>query len=279
MKKFRVQEIIFLLIGNTLISFSVANFILPYHLVTGGMASIAIILNKLFGFNEQFVINVILITMFILGYFVLGKKFALKTALSTFYYPVILDFFLRHPVVIDTQEILLIAIYAGVLVGVGIGLVFSVGASTGGLDIPPLILNKIFGHPISHMVALIDGITIMFGALIFGAEVIMIGLLSATITSIMISQMLVLGSSKMLSVMIITEHHVEIMTWVHESINRGTTLLEASGGYTGTSRPVVMTVIDKRRLHDLNEGVLAIDPVAFMIIHEVNEVKGRGFTI
>ncbi len=279
MKKFKLQEIIFLLIGNTLIAFAVANFILPYHLVTGGMASIAIIVNKLFGWNEQLVINIVIISMFILGYFALGKKFAVKTALSTFYYPLALAFFLKYPVVIDTSEILLIAIYAGVLVGVGIGLVFNVGASTGGLDIPPLILNKVFGYQISHMVALIDGITILLGAVIFGAEVIMIGLLSAAITSLMINQLMVLGSAKMLNVMIITEHYDQVVTWIHDTMDRGTTLLEASGGYTGDSRPVVMTVIDKRRLHDLNEGVLFIDPIAFMIIHEVNEVKGRGFTI
>ena len=145
-----IFNIIIILAGNSLSALAVVTLVIPTGLPTGGSTGIGLFMNKVFGINMSLVVFTFNILVFILGAVVLGKKFALTTILSTFYYPFILNVFQRTiSIGIITEDKLLATIFAGLLMGVSLGMVFRVGASTGGTDIPPLVMNKLFGIHVS----------------------------------------------------------------------------------------------------------------------------------
>ena len=150
MKKQDIWNLIWILAGNSLYALAVVLFILPNGLITGGTTGIALVLNHLFSIPITIFVSVFNLLMFLLGAIILGKKFAITTLISTFYYPFILGVFQRiFGMNSITEDHLLATIFAGAMIGIGIGIVIKVGASTGGMDIPPLVLNKEFHIPIA----------------------------------------------------------------------------------------------------------------------------------
>ena len=147
---FSLKRIMWVLIGNTIYSCGIAAFVLPNDLITGGTTGIALILEHYFGLPIGLSVAIFNIVMFILAILILGKSFALTALISTFYFPWILSQFQKVQFIQNmTDDFLLGSIFAGLMLGLGVGLVIRAGASTGGMDIPPLILNKKFGLPVS----------------------------------------------------------------------------------------------------------------------------------
>ena len=217
--------------------------------------------------------------MFLLGLWVLGKKFALTTLISTFYYPFALEFFQRFPFLSDmTNDLLLATIYGGLMIGVGIGLVIRCGASTGGMDIPPLVLNKKFNIPISTSLYVFDCIILLSQMIYKDKERVLYGILLVLIYSFVLDKILLFGNSK-LQVKIISKKHEEIADTILSKLDRGATLLKAETAYKHYDTMVILTVIDNREYARLNEMILEIDPGAFMVVEQIHEVKGRGFTL
>ena len=273
-------ESCWLLAGNIILAIGVAWFILPNDVLTGGLAGVAIAIEPIFHITPEIVINVVL---FLLGAVILGKRFAAKTIFSTFAYPMFLSLFsylANHVIGADVfiMDKYLATIYGGALMGIGIGCVFRTGASTGGMDIPPLILNKYTHLPLPSLVMLIDALTVLLGAMVYGLQPALMGILSVWVSSFMINKTLMIGGQEAKNVMIISNKHKEIMEYIHKELNRGTTLLQAVGGYSQEKRPVIMAVIVKKQLHDLQMIVSHIDPEAFVIVTDTNEVQGLGFT-
>lgn len=172
-------DVISVIAGNLIIALGVNLFILPSDILSGGVAGIAVALQPVFHLPATLVINGLTIALFIVGAIVLGKQFAMKTILSTIVYPLFIT--VTHEMfanVFITNNALLASIYGGVCIGVGIGLVYRVGASTGGMDIPPLVINKYTGITLPTLVMCIDGATVLLGASTYGIEAAMIGLVS-----------------------------------------------------------------------------------------------------
>lgn len=267
------------LIGNTIYSCGIAAFVLPNDLITGGTTGIALILEHYFGLPIGLSVAVFNIVMFLLAILILGKSFALTALISTFYFPWILSQFQKVQFIQNmTDDFLLGSIFAGLMLGLGVGLVIRAGASTGGMDIPPLILNKKLGLPVSVGLYVFD-FTILIVQMSFrDKERILYGILLVLIYSTLVDKVLLMGKTQM-QVKIISDHYEEINKAIQEKLDRGSTFFKTESGYLRKDSFAIMTVVSSRELPKLNELVLDIDKQAFIVINQVNEVMGRGFTL
>ena len=273
-----IKVIIGILVGNTLYALAVAMFILPNDLITGGTTGIALFLNTTLNIPVTLFVSIFNICMFLLGWKILGKKFALTTLISSFYYPFILgileNIFKNE---IMSNDTLLCVIFAGIMIGVAIGLVIRCGASTGGMDIPPLILNKKLGIPISISMYAFDFFILLGQMLIRKREMVFYGILLVLIYTIVLDKVLVIGKSQ-IQVKIISSKFEQINNMIINKLDRGSTLIHGETGFMHNKYPIVLTVVNNRELTLLNNYVYQIDSDAFMIINKVNEVRGKGFS-
>ena len=272
-------SILMVVAGNFVIAAGVALFIFPLNILSGGVAGIAVAIEPIFHLDKTLVVNILTIGLYVVGAFTLGKKFALKTMISTIIYPFFITSMttLLNDIVITTNP-LLGSLYGGICIGIGIGLVYRVGGSTGGMDIPPLVINKYTGIPLPRLVMCVDGLTVILGASTYGIEAAMIGLISVWICGQMIDKVITLGGHDAKQIMIITEKREEMIKEIFKEIDRGVTILHAHGGYTNTEKPVIMIVVYKKQFATLNHIISMIDPEAFVVVSDVNEVQGEGFT-
>ena len=176
-----------------------------------------------------------------------------------------------------SNDTLLCVILAGLMIGAAIGIVIRCGASTGGMDIPPLILNKKLGIPVSVSMYGFDFVILLGQMIIRDREMVFYGILLVLIYTIVLDKVLVIGKSQ-IQVKIVSAKHQEINEMVINVLDRGTTLIHSETGFKHNPYPVVLTVVNNRELTQLNNYVYNIDPDAFMIINKVNEVRGKGFS-
>lgn len=276
---FSLKRIMWVLIGNTIYSCGIAAFVLPNDLITGGTTGIALILEHYFGLPIGLSVAIFNIVMFILAILILGKSFALTALISTFYFPWILSQFQKVQFIQNmTDDFLLGSIFAGLMLGLGVGLVIRAGASTGGMDIPPLILNKKFGLPVSIGLYVFDFTILIIQMSFRDKERILYGILLVLIYSTLVDKVLLMGKTQM-QVKIISDHYEEINKVIQEKLDRGSTFFKTESGYLRKDSFAIMTVVSSRELPKLNELVLEIDKQAFTVINQVNEVMGRGFTL
>ncbi len=273
-----IKNIIGILIGNTIYALAVLLFIVPNGLITGGSTGLAIASFHAFSFPITYFVSIFNIFMFILGYAILGKRFALTTLMSTIYYPFILSVF-EKTIGYEkmTNDPLLAALFGGVMIGVAIGLVIKCHASTGGMDIPPLILAKKFAIPVSISMYVFDFFILLMQIFYTDKEMVLYGIVLVATYTIVLDKALMIGKSQT-EVMIISKEYEKINEAIIYELDRGTTMLKSISGYMKNEYPIVMTVVSNRELPKLNELILSIDDHAFMVVSKVNEVKGRGFT-
>lgn len=275
----KLKMIGFMILGNAILAMGTAAFVVPNGLISGGVTGIGLILQRLFGLPVDIGVFAADGVLFLLGAAVIGKAFAATIILSTIVYPTFFSLFGKIPFLTSlTDDKLMAAIYAGLLMGAGIGLVIKVGGSTGGMDIPPIILHKLFGLSIPVMISVGDILLLLVQAFYSSTEQVLYGILVVMLTSIVIDKVLIMGQ-KQTQVMVISPEYERINQAIHQKIDRGSTLIHATSGLEKQEQKVVLSVISNRQLNDLNELILQIDPQAFVIANEVNEVKGRGFTL
>ena len=275
----RGKNILLVLLGNALYALAVDMFVLPCGLITGGTTGLALAARYWLDVPVAGFVLVSNVIMFVVGALAMGRWFAFNTALSTFCYPLFLDLFARIPGIDSfTRDPMLGTVFAGVLIGVAIGLVIGAGASSGGMDIPPIVLNKYFGLPVGVVMYLLDFV-ILIGQMVFAdREQILYGILLVLLYTVILEKVSVLGHSK-IQVKILSEKNDDIRRIILRVLDRGCTVLHAQTGYTGTERDMLLTVVTNRELAKLNHLVLETDPQAFIVISSVNEVHGRGFTL
>ena len=268
------KDILSILLGNTLLALAVILFIVPGHLLSGGTTGISLFLNHYFHLPISLFTFIFNFIVFIIGALILGKKFALQTLISTFYYPFILGVFeLSFQGFYLTDDILINTLFAGVLVGVAIAIVIKAGASTGGMDIPPLILNKLFKIPVSVSMYVFDTLIVLAQ---FGFSDVRQCLYG--IYTMVIDKILVMGAQK-IEVKIISSKYEEIRKAILTNVDRGVTMLHGQTGYLLENTEVLINVISTRELVQVERLVKSIDEDAFMIISNVHEVQGRGFNL
>lgn len=277
MKK-TIKNIIGILLGNTIYALAVILFIVPNGLITGGSTGLAIAANHVFGMPITLFVSLFNVGMFALGFLVLGKTFALTTLISSFYFPFILSVFEKTIGYTQmTADPLLAAILGGVMIGSAIGIVIKCNASTGGMDIPPLVINKKIGLPISVSMYAFDFLILLMQVFYTDREMVLYGIVLVATYTIVLDKVLVIGKAQT-EVMIVSKEYAKINEAIIHELDRGTTMLKSISGYMKNEYPVVMTVVSNRELPKLNDLVLSIDEHAFMVVSKVNEVRGRGFT-
>lgn len=268
-----------ILLGNAVYALAVTAFILPTGLVTGGSTGLALVFYHGAGVPVTLFVSAFNLLMFLVGLAVLGRQFALTTLLSTVSYPLILGVLERLPQLEAlTSDRMLAAVYGGLMIGLGIGIVIKAGASTGGMDIPPLVLRKKLGISVSLSMYGFDFLILLFQMRFADQEQVLYGLLMVLIYTTVLDKVLLFGQART-QVKVVSEQYEQINREIIQTLDRGSTLIHAETGYLRTCRPVVLTVVSNRELPRLNELILSIDPNAFMVINRVSEVKGRGFTL
>lgn len=277
--KDNLKTILYIALGNLLVAFAVVFFILPNNILSGGVATLAIALEPFIPVSEITIINTLTFLLFFLGWAFLGKKFAISCALSTVLYPIFISGLnMLDTAPFRTVEPMLSAVYSGLLMGVGLGLVFKVNASTGGMDIPALILHKYSHLAQSMCVMIVDTLTILLGLYTYGINSVLTGIIAVFASSYAINWTMTMGSQSAKNVMIISDQWQSIVHYLQTEADRGVTLLEGEGAWSKEKKPVIMCVIADRQYARTAAAIADIDPKAFIIVNDVHEVRGSGFT-
>lgn len=267
------------LVGNAILAFTVAAFIVPHGVIMGGATGIGLTIAHYVPVDLSIIIFIVNSILFVLGAAVLGKKFAVATIASTFIYPTFLSIVQKIPGIDGlTDNLMLATLYAGALIGVGIGLIVRVGSSTGGTDIVALVLNKWFHIPVAGLLYVIDFLVLGGQVFFSDTEQIMYGVLMLVLETAILNKVMLLGQSQ-IQLFIISEEYEHIREKMLKELDAGVTMVHIETGYGQENRKGVLCVIPNRKLYSVKELVQAIDPKAFITITQINEVRGRGFTM
>ncbi len=268
-----------ILAGNALYALTVVLFLMPSGLITGGATGIALAVNKITGLAVSGVLFVINITMLALGWCVLGRRFAMTTIASTLLSPMFLALWERvFAGFVLTEDLVLNTIFAGLGVGISLGITIRAGASTGGMDIPPLVLNKWFHLPVSVTMMAFDFAILAMQAAFSPLQQSLYGIVLVIVYTAVLDKVLLLGTTRT-EVKIISAHSDEICRAIQEQLDRGVTILHGEGAYLHEPEQVLLSVVSNRQLPRLEKLAHAIDPTCFMIVSHVTEVSGRGFSL
>ncbi len=273
----RLMDFVEVALGTFILAVSVEMFVLPYNILSGGVAGLAVALEPFFHIDETLFANVSVLVLLAVGGWILGKEFAMKTLLSSLLYPVFTTMLLKSGAGVEIDP-MLASFWAGVTGGVGIGIVMRTGASTGGMDIPPLVLHRVTGIKISTLVVLVDTLTVCCGLLAYGLEETLLGMLSVFASGVAVDKVLGLGQSNAKSVQIISDEWEAIAKAIQKDIRRGCTVIDAIGGYTGDAKKMLLCVVSSREYIKLVELVREIDDKAFVITTDATDMHGEGFT-
>lgn len=267
-------EYFYILVGSAIIGFTFNVFLLPNKIASGGVSGISTILHTTLGWEPAYVQWAFNIPLFIAGVIFLGKQFGVKTLVGTVFLPFVV--FLTKNAEPWTHNPLLGAIFGGVGVGLGLGIVFKGRASTGGTDLAAQIIHKYTGLTLGTCVVMIDGLIVISAALVFDIERGLYALIGLFVTSKTIDLVQV-GFVRSKMAMIITNKQEEVREGILNKIDRGVTKLSAYGGFTDHERPVLMCVVDQTEFTKLKQLVKSIDPTAFVVVMDAAEVLGEGF--
>ena len=266
------------LLGNALYAFTVKFFVLQADLISCGTTGLALVVQRVSGIPVSWFVLFFNIAMLCLGWAVLGRKFAMTTVVSSLMYPILLELLDRTlGEVVLTDNMLLNVIFAGLGLGLSLGIVLRAGASTGGMDIPPLILKKFFRIPVSASLWVFD-LTIMLLQMFFHTgEDLLYGILLLIVMSLTLNKVMLLGTSRT-EVKIVSARAHEIRDEILTRVDRGVTLLHGEGGYLHEPTEIIMSIVSNHELHKIERRARDIDPDCFMIVSSVTEVWGRGFS-
>ena len=290
------KNFLLIVIGTTILAFGVSVFILPFELVTGGVPGIAVIINRLIPIEfitEAMWVTIITWVLFLIGWIILGKSFALKTLTSTIVYSLVVNvagllvspdvlngFFYLQGSKYNEIAIVLAAVFGGACVGAGCAITFLGGGSTGGVDILSLAISKYFPKiKSSTSIFIIDGGLVLLGMFILNDFVLtLLGIVSAFICALIVDYLFV-GKSKEFVAFIVSSSYDEINKQIIEKMDRTTTYIKSKGGYSQKEIDMLMVSFTMNEYSKLLSIVSIIDKNAFVTISRAHEINGKGFTL
>ena len=278
MNKSITRSIVAMLLGNFAVAAAVIIFIAPQGIILGGSTGIALALTHYISFPLSATVFVINMLFFVTGFICLGKKFALTTIANSILYPLAMSLLEQLPIAGKpvTDNIMLAAVFGGVLMGGGIGLLLRAGGSSGGTDIPALILNKYFHLNVSVLLYVIDGLVLCSQAFFSSIEQILYGIFVLALFTMTMNRIMLMGKSQ-IQLFIISDESETIRQQILAE-DAGATMFYVEKAYTGRQGKCIMCVIPRRKLYPITQLISATDPDAFFTISEVNEVRGAGFS-
>lgn len=279
--RIKANQTLVMIFGVVLMAIGINLFFDPTNMVTGGVTGIAIIIKGLTrnwiagGVPLWFTNLFINIFLFMGSYKILGKDFLKKTIFATIMFSIALYFV---PVIdIAKGDFLLASVFGGFFCGIGLGLVFSASSSTGGTDVLAAIVNRYFrDYTVAQIIMVIDGIVVIFGAIVYGIDVTLYAVIAVYITSKMMDAILE-GLKFAKLALIISERYDEIAQMILKDMGRGLTALPAKGMYSNVERQMLVCAVSKKEITMLMDIVSKNDPKAFMIVTDAREVLGEGF--
>ena len=275
----KLLSLVLVLLGNIVYVFSVKLFVLPANLISCGTTGIGMVVEQLTPIPMSTFILVFNIVMLVLGWWVLGRKFAMTTVFSSLFYPLALEALNRTlGNMVITENLILNTLYAGLGLGLGLGLVIRGGASTGGMDIPPLVLNKFFRIPVSASLWVFDFCIMLSQMAFHPLEDLLYGVLLLITISATLNKVILFGTSRT-EVKIISGKSAQIRDAILSQVDRGCTLLHGEGGFHKNPTEVILSIVSNHELPKIERLARDIDPACFVIINQVSEVWGRGFSL
>lgn len=281
--RFNVQNlknILIIVLGNISLALSTSIFVLPHEIVNGGTSGVSVIVNGLFEINPSIVITILCWILFLVGTIILGRGFAGKTLLSTILYPAFVSLFTNVGFFQDvSREItnhLLACLVGGVLTGFGLGVVYSVGGSTGGFDVVSLALKKYFKIKLSISTFVIDALIIVSGLFVISFENVLYGILCVLLSSYVIEKITISGSRSYMA-HIVSEKAEEINEYLINKLERGTTLFRAEGGLSRNPKLVIEVVFNEKEYYEIKRNIYLIDKDAFISVYKSINAFGNGF--
>ena len=273
--KIKIKELIEFIIGCFLVALAFNLFMSPNNLVAGGVSGFSLILKHFFGLNPSTIISIANVFLIILSFLVLGKEKTKATILGSILFPIFVSLteHLSTYISFKESEMILIAVFGGALQGLGAGLIFRAGYSTGGTDILNMIISKVFKMSLGNSMFFTDGTIIVIGAFVFGFNHLMYSLIILYLIST-ITDKVVLGISDSKAFYIITSKEKEVKDFVINELKHGVTEFKARGGYNSENQTVLMSVVPTREYYKLKEGIHNIDKDAFFVAMDSYEVKG-----
>ena len=267
------------ILGNILYALAVKLFLMPAGLLTGGTTGIGLALNRAFGIPVSSFVLSFNVIMLLIGWKVMGRKFALTTIVSTFVYPIALGFFEKlFGNLVLTQDLFLCTIFSGLGIGSSLGIVIRAGASTGGMDIPPLVLKLYLRIPVSISMYVFDFCILLVQAVGNPPEKVLYGLILVMTYTLVLDKLMLMGTTRT-EVRIVSKHAQKIREAIISEMDRGVTMLSGETGYLKHQTQMIFSVISNRELPRLEKLIHAIDPESFMVVNRVSEVSGRGFSM
>lgn len=269
-----LKEYLIITVGCFFYAVSINYFFISNHLAEGGFAGICLILFYLFKLPVGIMYFVINIPLLIMGWKLVGRDFLFKTLYGTscLSFLITLTKTWKGP----SNDIMLGSIYGGVLIGIGLGLIFMVNGSTGGTDVVARILNRYFDIPLGRTMLILDVVILGIAAIFFGKEIVMYTLISMTIVSKAIDYFQD-GYTKAKGITIISSKSEEIKERIMNETGRGTTIIKGEGGFTGNEIDLLFCVVSKFEVTKVKTIVKETDSFAFLTISDVSEVLGEGF--
>ncbi|MBQ1787802.1 MAG: YitT family protein [Erysipelotrichaceae bacterium] len=274
----RIKKILMIELGTLIFALSVGLFILPDRILTGGVAGITALLTDFIPISEDILTIILNTFLFILGSVLLGKEFFLNTLIYSVSYPFALLFVTRLLPEYHVDPILA-SLYGGLMGGVSMGIMFRNGGSSGGTDALALIAEKYLHVKVSDAIMFMDTVTVLAGLYIYGLNSVLIGLISVLLTSVALDRtMNIYGGVEAKRFEIISDKYLEIAEDIHGILERGSTILDVTGGYTGNRKKMLLVIVSDDQYSAVKEIIDKHDPTAFVIISEAKDINGEGFT-
>lgn len=280
MMKHQLKIFPYVLVGNALLAFAICAFVVPNNFMLGGSTGISLAIQHFFPGLRLSVISAVVNTLlFLLGWIFLGKEFAGTSLMSTIVYPIVLAIFEELPIgTLFHEEVLISAVFCGLLCGIGIGLVVRVGGSTGGMDIPPCILKKYAGIPVGSSLMVFDSLVVLLQVAYQGMDGVLLSIFIIMITSAAVNKAVVSGESTV-EIIIISPEYEAIRQEILRRIDCGVTMLDIETGYEGHQQKAILSVVYASKYPVIRDAALKIDDKAFIVAADVKNVNGRGYTL
>lgn len=279
LKKFydknKIKRYLWTLVGILICAISYNLFVFPNNIVFGGVGGISIIVENFIAINPSLVMLIFSFIFGIIGFIFLSKGRVFRSVLGAILFPVFVEItsFLTDYIVINTDDILLCAIFGGVLYGIGLGLIMRSGFTLGGTDFLTQIVNKYGKLTMGSSMMLVEGVIVIIGAFIFGFTNFMYAIVILYLITFLVDKV-ILGISDKKAFYIITKKRKEVCDYVIKELGHTITVFSATGGFSKKKVAVLFTVIPTKEYYKLKEGISYIDNEAFFTVVDAYEVRG-----
>ncbi|RJR08853.1 YitT family protein [Candidatus Parcubacteria bacterium] len=280
-KGIKLTNIFFILLGSAIFAFGLVNFNMQNNLAEGGFTGITLLLFFLFELDPSYTNLLLNIPIFFIGWKLLGRNTFIYTMIGTISLSVFLWIFQRVPLVFPPLEddLALAALFAGVFIGIGLGIIFRYGGTTGGVDIIARLGHKYIGWSMGKTMFLFDAIVIILSLITYLSYQEAMYTLVAVFVAARVIDFMQEGAYAAKGATIISDKHEDIALKINQEMDRGVTILHGKGSYSKAERNVLYCVVAKNELVKLKNTITSVDPHAFVAVSDVHDVLGEGFTL